>query len=52
MGSIHISNTQELRNFNQHKILQALYFHDPISRQEVSRLTGLSVATITNLITA
>ena len=52
MITTHISNTQELRRFNQHKILQTLYFHEPISRQEISLLTGLSVATITNLITA
>jgi len=47
-----ISSTQELRYFNQYRILNALYFNEPLSRQDLSRLTELSVATITNLITA
>ena len=46
-----ISNTQELRYFNQYRILKTLYFNEPVSRQELSGLTKLSVATITNLIT-
>ncbi len=46
-----ISSTQDLRYFNRHRILKALYFNEPLSRQDLSRLTNLSVATITNLIT-
>ncbi|MBE2225598.1 MAG: ROK family transcriptional regulator [Anaerolineae bacterium] len=46
-----ISSTQKLRYFNQYRILKTLYFNEPLSRQELSRETNLSVATITNLIT-
>lgn len=49
--SVKISSTQELRYFNQYRILKALYFNQPISRKALSELTNLSVATITNLIT-
>lgn len=44
-----VTTTQELRNLNQAKVLRSLYFHGPCNRQELSRLTDLSLATITNL---
>ncbi len=46
-----ISSTQDLRYFNRRRILKALYFNEPLSRQDLSRLTELSVATVTNLLT-
>jgi glucokinase-like ROK family protein len=46
-----ISNTQQLRQLNQYRVLKTLYFNEPIGRKELSQLTGLSLATITNLIT-
>lgn len=45
-----VTNTQELRILNQYKLLQALYFNDPSNRHDLCQRTGLSMATITNLV--
>ena len=45
----HITSTKELRKLNQHRILRAIYFNEPVSRQDLREYTDLSTATITNL---
>ena len=43
--------TRELRRGNLTTLLRLIYFHEPINRQELSRRSGLSPATVTNLVT-
>ncbi|NWF69779.1 MAG: ROK family protein [Chloroflexi bacterium] len=43
--------TIDLRSINRQTALRWLYFEGPMSRLELSQRTGLSVATVTNLVT-
>lgn len=42
--------TRDLRRANQQTLLQLIYFNGPITRHELSALSGLSPATVTNLV--
>jgi predicted NBD/HSP70 family sugar kinase len=44
------STTRDLRRINRQTILQHLYFAGPITRLELSQSSGLSPATITNVV--
>jgi predicted NBD/HSP70 family sugar kinase len=46
-----LQTTRDLRRANQQTLLRLIYFNEPISRHELSRLSGLSPATVTNLVT-
>jgi glucokinase-like ROK family protein len=50
MASNSAQTVRDLRKVNRHKILQLAYFSSPISRLELSQLSGLSPATVTNVI--
>lgn len=41
---------QDLRRVNQQKLLRLIYFKEPISRLELSQLSGFSPATVSNLV--
>src|SRR5262245_40936688 len=41
---------RDLRNINRQKLLQLIYFHAPTTRLELSELSGLSPATVTNVV--
>jgi glucokinase-like ROK family protein len=45
------STQRVLRQTNQQTLLTLLYFNEPISRLDLSQLSGLSPATVTNMIT-
>src|SRR4051794_14624328 len=51
MASNSAQTVRDLRRVNRHKILELAYFNVPISRLELSQLSGLSPATVTNVIT-
>ena len=44
------STVRDLRRRSRSALLKKLYFDGPLSRQELSQLTGLSVATVSNVI--
>ncbi len=46
-----LQNTRDIRRANQQTLLRLIYFNEPISRMELSKLSGLSPATVTNLVT-
>ena len=46
-----LQTTRDLRRANQQTLLRLIYFNEPISRHNLSRLSGLSPATVTNLVT-
>lgn len=48
MGSI--STLKDVRQINKNKILQQVYFNAPLSRLEICNNTGLSPATVGNLV--
>jgi predicted NBD/HSP70 family sugar kinase len=41
---------KDLRRLNQQNLLKLIYFNEPISRLELSKLSNLSPATVTNLV--
>src|SRR5262249_18406416 len=43
---------RDLRSINRQKLLQLIYFHTPTTRLELSELSGLSPATVTNVVNA
>src|SRR5215468_1890932 len=43
------STVRDLRRRNRSTLLSKLFFDGPLSRQELSQLTGLSVATVSNV---
>ena len=43
-------NVRDLRRSNRSLLLRHLYFHEQVSRQELSRATGLSTATVSNVV--
>jgi glucokinase-like ROK family protein len=43
--------TRDLRKINRQILLQLIYFHTPTTRLELSELSGLSPATVTNVVT-
>src|SRR5690348_17699484 len=43
------STVRDLRRRNRSALLSTLYFDGPLSRQELSQQTGLSVATVSNV---
>jgi predicted NBD/HSP70 family sugar kinase len=45
-----LQTSRDLKRVNRQRLLNLLYFHDPISRQELSKRSGLSSATVTNLV--
>src|SRR5947207_3501097 len=45
----HRSTVRDLRRRNRSVLLSKLFFDGPLSRQELSQLTGLSVATVSNV---
>jgi predicted NBD/HSP70 family sugar kinase len=45
----HRSTVRDLRRRNRSTLLSKLFFDGPLSRQELSQLTGLSVATVSNV---
>ncbi|MFC1411640.1 ROK family transcriptional regulator [Streptacidiphilus sp. N1-12] len=44
-------NVRDLRRSNRSLLLRHLYFHERVSRQELSRATGLSTASVSNVVT-
>ena len=50
MAASKLSTVQDLRRGNRAQVLLRLYFDGPLSRQELSRLTGLSPATVSNVV--
>ncbi len=44
--------TRALKKINRSNALKKIYFEGPITRLELSKLTGLSPATVTNLVFA
>lgn len=46
-----VKSLKDVRLINKKKILRNVYFHGPLSRLEISEYTGLSPATVGNLIT-
>ena len=47
----HFSSTRLIRSFNAAAVLQTLYRHGSCSRSQLARLTGMSPATITRIVT-
>ena len=47
----HFSSTRLIRSFNAATVLQTLYRHGSCSRSQLTRLTGMSPATITRIVT-
>src|SRR5205809_1720436 len=45
----HRSTVRDLRRRNRSALLSKLFFDGPLSRQELSQLSGLSVATVSNV---
>jgi predicted NBD/HSP70 family sugar kinase len=45
-----LQTPRDLRRVNQQHLLRLIYFHEPISRLDLSDLSGLSPATVTNLV--
>ena len=45
-----LQTTRDLRRANQQTLLRLIYFNEPISRLELSERSGLSPATVTNLV--
>ena len=45
------STARDLRIINRQLLLQLIYFHAPTTRFELSKLSGLSPATVTNVVT-
>jgi predicted NBD/HSP70 family sugar kinase len=43
-------NVRDLRRSNRSLLLRHLYFHEQVSRQELSRATGLSTASVSNVV--
>jgi predicted NBD/HSP70 family sugar kinase len=43
-------NVRDLRRSNRSLLLRHLYFHDQVSRQDLSRATGLSTASVSNVV--
>lgn len=43
-------NSVEIGRHNRHLTLDVIRTHEPISRPEIARLTGLSTATVTNIV--
>ncbi len=50
MANNSAQTVRDLRKVNRHRILELAYFNVPISRLELSQLSGLSPATVTNVI--
>jgi glucokinase-like ROK family protein len=50
MASNTAQTVRDLRKVNRHRLLELAYFNVPISRLELSQLSGLSPATVTNVI--
>lgn len=48
--NLHKPTTRALKQINLSNVLKRIYFEAPISRQELSRRTKLSPATVTNLV--
>jgi predicted NBD/HSP70 family sugar kinase len=48
VDSMHTS--QDLRRVNRQNLLRLIYFNEPISRLELSQLSGFSPATVSNLV--
>lgn len=46
---ISVKTLKDVRQINRNKILQQVYFHGPLSRLEICHKTGLSPATVGNL---
>lgn len=44
------ASVRDVRRLNQQVVLQQIHAHQPISRQEISQLSGLSTATVTNVV--
>lgn len=44
------SNSVEIGKRNRHLVLDVIRTHEPVSRSEIARLTGLTPATITNIV--
>ena len=44
------ASVRDVRRLNQQVVLQQIHAHQPISRQEISQLSGLSNATVTNVV--
>lgn len=47
----HISSTRLIRTYNASTVLQTLYKHGSCSRSQLTKLTGMSPATITRIVT-
>ena len=47
---MHMRTTRDLRRGNLKKLLRLIYFHEPISRLDLSKRSGFSPATVTNLV--
>ena len=47
---LQLHTSSDVRRVNQQKLLKLIYFHEPISRLELSKQSGLSPATVTNLV--
>ncbi|HEX2979147.1 MAG TPA: ROK family transcriptional regulator [Anaerolineaceae bacterium] len=45
-----LQKNPDLRKINRSKALRMIYFHGPISRLQISHATGLSPATVTNVV--
>lgn len=50
MSVSRLSNVRDLRRSNRSVVLSALYFSGPLTRQDLSRVTGLSGATVSNVV--
>ncbi len=44
------ASVRDVRRLNQQVVLQQIHLHQPISRLEISQLSGLSTATVTNVV--
>ncbi|NLG80298.1 MAG: ROK family transcriptional regulator [Firmicutes bacterium] len=44
------SNSVEIGKHNRHLVLDVIRTHEPVSRPEIARLTGLTTATVTNIV--
>src|SRR5690242_1883121 len=50
-GDLLKPTARDLRKINRQNLLQLIYFHAPVSRLELSELSHLSPATVTNVVT-